>query len=134
MKTNQFNLTVKRHSMDELMKKIEHDRVYKFRLTDRLGESGIVAVVILERKVPTIWTVDTFVMSCRVIQRGLEYAIMQWICDMAEGLGISYIAAARTPTERNAMTKDFLEHCGFVFGQLKTSTMRIPKTYIQGLS
>ena len=83
-KTNQFNLTTIRRDEAEVASLIgsaDH-RVYAAEVSDRFGSYGLVAVAIVAADAEA-WEVDTFLMSCRVLRRGVEDAIMQCIADDA---------------------------------------------------
>ncbi len=83
-KTNQFNLTTIRRDEAEVSSLVASDdhRVYAAEVSDRFGGYGLVAVAIVAAG-DDAWDVDTFLMSCRVLRRGVENAIIQCIADDA---------------------------------------------------
>jgi len=112
-KTNQFNLTTRRYSEDDIKGFINSgsDVIY-IRLRDRFGDSGIVGVCILKYKNKTA-IFDTFLLSCRVLGRGVEDAFLVQALKLSkirgckEGIGM-YIA-----TRKNTQVKNFYGSQGF---------------------
>jgi FkbH-like protein len=77
-RTNQFNTTTRRRSRSdvrELMLSADHT-VLVASMRDRFGALGVVAVVIVDRSVPGVAEIDSFVMSCRAMGFGLEYLVL----------------------------------------------------------
>jgi FkbH-like protein len=110
-KTNQFNLTTRRHGYEELAKLLTAGaRVGVFSYTDKFGPQGIIGLAILtiEEKEAKI---DSWAMSCRVLNRGVEEAMFGWICENASGKTISgeYI-----PSAKNKLVSTLLDRLGFL--------------------
>lgn len=113
-RTNQFNLTTRRHTLPALQRMMaspDH-RVCWLRLQDRFGELGLVAVGILSRCGPD-WEIDSFMMSCRVMSRGVETAFLGHLVDLARSQGARRIIGRYIPTARNHMVADFFTRHGF---------------------
>jgi FkbH-like protein len=113
-KSNQFNLTTRRYSEVEV-EAIERDPrrlAWQVRLVDRFGDHGMVCAVIVDRS-EDAWSIDTWVMSCRVLQRGVEHAVMQELAERAAACGARALAGTFRPTARNALVKDFYPRLGF---------------------
>ncbi|MGU3666180.1 HAD-IIIC family phosphatase [Methylobacterium sp. A49B] len=113
-KTNQFNLTTKRYGEDEiraLMADPEAVGLY-FRLTDRFGDNGLIAVVIGLRRGAEL-VLDTWLMSCRVLKRRVEEATLEVIAAEAERLGAAALVGAYRPTPKNGMVRGHYEQLGF---------------------
>ena len=113
-KTNQFNLTTKRYTEADIQGFIEsadHDVIFA-RLKDKFGDNGIIAVVILlyDRHDCVI---DTFLMSCRVIGRGIENVILQACIKRARDRGCSMMKASFVPTQKNSQVRDFYARNSF---------------------
>jgi len=112
-KTNQFNLTTKRYSENDITNFMNSDDfcVYSFHVSDKFGDSGLVGVCIIKKTEDTA-VVDTFLLSCRVIGRGVEFAtfesIIRDILKYASKIQAEYIA-----TSKNALVKNFFEELGF---------------------
>jgi len=114
-KTNQFNLTTRRYSDEQIRAYIESDQaiVAHFSLADRFGNSGVVGLAVLRRTDKEAATLDTFLMSCRVIGRGAESAFLETLLLEAHGHGVKVITAEFIPTAKNALVTEFLPSQGF---------------------
>jgi FkbH-like protein len=115
-KTNQFNLTTRRYNEHQV--KIFEDRnnssyCEAFRLTDNFGDNGIIGIMICKEFEVGRWIIDTFLMSCRVLNRQVEHAIMSRMIDCALKLEIQSIDGEYIPTGRNEMVKNLYEQLGF---------------------
>jgi FkbH-like protein len=113
-KTNQFNVTTRRYTEGDVRRLAETPRtdVFAVRVRDRLGDSGVVGVVIAryedERAV-----IDSFLLSCRVIGRGVEGALLAHLGDRARAAGCRVLAGEFIPTSKNAPARDFFSRHGF---------------------
>lgn len=105
-KTNQFNLTTRRYSEADIEALMSSSLVYDFRVVDKYGDMGVVGVCIVKEGV-----IDTFLMSCRALGRGLESMILKTVCDDNFGVEIygEYIM-----TEKNSIVESFFEENGFL--------------------
>ncbi len=125
-KTNQFNTNKRPLSVDEVRTIVEsatHD-VFHARVTDRFGDYGITAVAFIE-KLGNRWHIDTLLMSCRVLGRGIEQSFMRAIATAAEKEGVHTITITFTPTEKNAPARTFIEST-FTDEKLITSETELP--------
>ncbi len=114
-KTNQFNLTTRRYTEVEIGKMKEAKEkfsIYSLQVSDRLGDEGIVGVAII-RKEPRTWTLDSFLLSCRVIGRKVETAFLAKIVADAKEQGVSALVGEYIPTQKNAPVKGFFADHGF---------------------
>jgi FkbH-like protein len=114
-KTNQFNLTTRRYTDVEIGKMkgaVEEFKIYSMQMSDRLGDEGIVGVAIV-RKEPEMWTLDTFLLSCRVIGRKVETAFLAKIVADAKKQGVSMLVGEYIPTKKNVPVKSFYADHGF---------------------
>lgn len=114
-KTNQFNLRTKRYS-EAVVAQIREDTqnwvpLY-LRLSDKFGNYGIMSSVIVKR-VNNVAFIDTWVMSCRVLKRGLELAALNSVCSVAEGWGCEWIVGEYIPTKKNKMVSTLFSELGF---------------------
>jgi FkbH-like protein len=113
-KTNQFNLTTRRYTDADIRafaSSNAHD-VYTVRLRDRLGDSGIVGVAILHHD-DRQSRIDTFLMSCRALGRGVEDALLGACLRSSLRRGSAEIVGQFLPTDRNARVSEFLPAHGF---------------------
>lgn len=111
-KTNQFNMTTIRRTAAEVAALAESDShiVRAIRVSDRFGDYGLVGVAIVERT-PSHAAIDTFLMSCRVLGRGVESAFLAALVDEL-GAGVSVRGEYR-PTRKNAAVAEFYVDHGF---------------------
>ena len=118
-KSNQFNLTTKRCSQAEI-EKFAADPSYITRygrLEDKFGDNGVVAVSFgheSEEDGEKVFLMDLWLMSCRVLKRGMEFAMMDEIVAACKARGIAKIKGFYYPTAKNKMVKDFYSMQGFV--------------------
>jgi FkbH-like protein len=114
-KTNQFNLTTQRFSPAEIdvLAGNPDNYAYCFSVNDRFGASGIVAVLLARRDGANL-DIEIFLMSCRVFNRGLEFAIAEHLAVWAQGHGVGRIQGYYEPTEKNALVADLYLRLGFV--------------------
>ena len=113
-KTNQFNLTTRRYSDQEieLWAAREDARVFCLSVRDRFGDSGLVGVAIVSRTGGEA-EVDTLLLSCRVIGRTVETAMLAHIVAWARDAGVRWLQGSFIPTKKNAPASDFYARHGF---------------------
>ena len=114
LKTNQFNLTTKRYQEEEIKEFVDDQTIIVgcAEVEDKFGESGITNVFIIKKNSKE-WVIDTFLLSCRIMGRGIEEAILGKILEIAKDKGIERIKANFILTEKNQPTKNFLKNYGF---------------------
>ncbi len=115
MKTNQFNLTTKRYSEEEIKSMMNDSkiRIVCARVEDKFGDNGITGAFITKIKNKKELYIDTFLLSCRVIGREVEQTIMSFIVNEAKKEGLEKIIAEFIPTKKNSPASDFLSKSGF---------------------
>ncbi|MFW9807405.1 MAG: HAD-IIIC family phosphatase, partial [Candidatus Thorarchaeota archaeon] len=113
-KTNQFNLTTRRHTAVDIQSFRESDDaiVYSMAVTDKFGDEGVVGVAIIKIK-DTDWWIDTLLMSCRVIGRSVETALLAKIVSDARTAKATKIIGEYIPTKKNAPAANIYEKHGF---------------------
>lgn len=117
-KTNQFNLTGRRHSEAALAAWGEPDsghHVAYLRLRDRFGDQGLVAAAILRRDDHRAH-IDTFLMSCRVMNRHVELALLSHLATVARAWGCEQLTGEYIASPRNQMVSGFYASAGFTVG------------------
>jgi len=114
LKTNQFNLTTKRYQEEDILKFSSDNNMIVgcAQIEDKFGNSGITNVFIIEKNGKE-WKIDTFLLSCRVIGRGIEDAIISYILKEAKNQGVEKIRADFIPTKKNSPAEAFLPNYGF---------------------
>jgi FkbH-like protein len=114
-KTNQFNLTAKRTTNSELQSESASDQYISrcFRLTDTFGDNGIISVLNAKKLGVNTLTIETWVISCRVFNRGVEHAIFNHLVMIAKDIGIEIIRGQIMPTEKNQSFIGLYSNIGF---------------------
>jgi FkbH-like protein len=112
-KSNQFNLTTRRYTQSELAATMDDPcaDVFSVDVEDRFGSAGLTGVVVV-RYLPEIAEIEAFLMSCRVIGRGVEWAIWPAIIAECRRHGVATIRAAYLPSAKNAMVADYYQQLG----------------------
>lgn len=111
-KTNQFNVTTKRYSEEEIHKLTESGDVITVHMADRYGDQGLVAVLILKYE-GDVAEIDTFLMSCRVMGRKAEDEIMARIRGYLETKGVRMVKASYIKTPKNRPVLELFDKFGF---------------------
>jgi FkbH-like protein len=113
-RTNQFTLALKQRTVEEVRALAAASPVLALRASDRFGGYGLVGVAILREGEQTqVWEIDTLLMSCRVLGRGVEDAFIYGIGRVAVQHGARMLAAPYVEGPRNRQILDFLARSGF---------------------
>lgn len=113
-KSNQFNLTTRRYSqaeIEDLAASKDHITLYG-RLADRFGDNGVVSAVV-GHVIGCSCHIELWVMSCRVLKRGMESAMMDALMRRCMERGIKEVRGYYLPTAKNGMVRDFYASQGF---------------------
>lgn len=113
-KTNQFNLTTRRFTEQDIDAKLDDGDwlVYTLRAEDRFGDHGLVGVALVERSGEAC-RIDTLLLSCRVIGRDIERAFLHVISDAAARAGATRLFGEFIATPKNAPAADLYDRLGF---------------------
>jgi FkbH-like protein len=114
-KTNQFNLTTRRYSERDIQAFAgrEDNAVFTLSVKDKLGELGLVGILILVREGP-IGRIDSFLLSCRALGRGLESALLGHCLETVQSeWNLDWWHAEYIPTRKNQQVADFWSTSGF---------------------
>jgi FkbH-like protein len=113
-KTNQFNLTTRRHSAAQLHAMITSPRAISLalRLRDKFGDQGIVAVLLAVPVDSATLIVDSFLVSCRALGRRVEDALWSVLLDRAKAQGIRRLQARFVPTAKNGIVESLYDRLG----------------------
>lgn len=114
-KSNQYNLTTRRYTEAEVSE-AEADRrcfTLQVRLSDIFGDNGMISVVICRQKGSATWEIDTWLMSCRVLGRRVQEAVLQEVLRHAALNGIERLVGIYRPTERNKIVEEHYSQLGF---------------------
>ncbi|GHU53148.1 hypothetical protein FACS1894132_04520 [Clostridia bacterium] len=135
-KSNQFNLTTSRHTQQEIESFASNENYITLygKLSDKFGDNGVVSVIIGEIISNTLH-LRLWLMSCRVLKRDMEFAMLNELVKIAKDKGINKIIGYYFPTPKNAMVKDFYEKMGFSLleeiGSEKTYSLNIENDFIK---
>jgi FkbH-like protein len=114
-KTNQFNLTTRRYTEDDVLAIMRDERSFglQLRLLDRFGDNGIIAILIGRMVNAADLLIDTWLMSCRVLGRQVEPTSLNLIAAQAQLLGAKRLIGEYVPTKKNGMVRDHYGKLGF---------------------
>ena len=113
-KSNQFNLTTRRYTRGEL-EQLAADAGYLTlygKLSDRFGDNGVVSVI-LGRQEEDSLHIELWLMSCRVLKRGMEQAMLDTLAEQAGRRGVKRLVGYYYPTPKNGMVREFYREMGF---------------------
>lgn len=115
-KTNQFNLTTRRYTDAEIGAILTDPNKIglQIRLRDDFGDHGVIAILIGELRPNAEVTVETWLMSCRVLGRGVEQACFQVLAEEAVAAGAKTMVGRYIPTAKNGLVKDHFSKLDFV--------------------
>jgi FkbH-like protein len=113
-KSNQYNLTTRRYTEAEVadMETRPDKLMLQARLEDRFGDNGIISIVIVDTK-GREWDIDTWLMSCRVLGRRVENAVLKTIAGYARSHGAIALTGSYIPSAKNQMVKDHYQKLSF---------------------
>lgn len=114
-RSNQFNLRTIRYTEAEI-EQIAKDEKYltlSFSLKDKFGDYGLISVVIMEKQDEKTLFLDTWLMSCRVLKRGMEEFIINQVIETAKANGFSKVVGEYIQTPKNAMVQKIYAKLGF---------------------
>lgn len=136
-RSNQFNLRTVRYTEAEVEAISRDDSriCLYFTLKDKFGDHGLISVVILDKQADGILFISQWLMSCRVLKRGMEEFIVNKIMQTAGANGFRKVIGEYIPTPKNAMVQDLYEKMGFApVGENRfeadVSGFRFHKTFI----
>jgi FkbH-like protein len=116
LKTNQFNLTTRRYQ-EEDVQMFAHDQTRLIgcaQTQDKFGDNGITGVYIVNKNLADKeWFIDTFLLSCRVMGRGIENVMLGYILSKAKEEGVVKVKAEFIPTKKNKPCEHLLPNFGF---------------------
>ena len=113
-KSNQFNVTTRRYTDAEIEAVSKDDRYITLygKLSDKFGDNGVVSVVI-GQKDNDVLNIDLWIMSCRVLKREMEFAMLDRVVEEAKKAGMKKIIGCYYPTAKNSMVKELFGSFGF---------------------
>lgn len=114
-RSNQFNLRTIRYTEADIEINATSKDIFSFTFTlaDKFGDNGLICVIILKKEDKATLFIDTWLMSCRVLKRGMENFALNTIANYAKGKGYTYLKGQYLPTAKNEMVKNHYFHLGF---------------------
>ncbi len=113
-KSNQFNLTTRRHGSADIQRMMASpDWVLRVvKLVDRFGDNGLISVLAAQRQGDAL-VIDTWLMSCRVLKRGVEQFLLNHLAEAARARGLRRLIGEYIPTSKNVLVKNHFRDLGF---------------------
>jgi FkbH-like protein len=114
-RSNQFNLRTIRYTeaqVSSLATSPSH-KGFAIRLMDQFGDYGIIGIIVLEKIDAESLFIENWIMSCRVLKRGVEDLVLNLIMDAAHSLQCKAVVGEYLPTKKNVMVKDHYHNLGF---------------------
>jgi FkbH-like protein len=120
-KTNQFNLTTRRYTEEDVVEIMQSNKAFglQLRLVDRFGDNGIIAICIGKLQEDDDLLIDTWLMSCRVLGRQVEPTTLNLIAAQAQKLGAKRLLGDYIPTKKNGMVRDHYVKLGFEMAEMR---------------
>jgi FkbH-like protein len=114
-RSNQFNLRTARYTEADIARMRRSDQfiTLSFQLNDKFGDHGLIGLVILSKIAGEVAFIDTWIMSCRVLKRGMEEFIVNQMVKHARAHGVSRLVGEYLPTAKNKMVKELYSQMGF---------------------
>ena len=132
-RTNQFNFTTIRRTRKEIEDLLAQEDVtcLVVRVTDRFGDYGLVGVLIYE-SLPDRYKVDTFLLSCRVLGRGVEHALISQLGRRAVANGKTFVEFTYRLTEKNLPALEFITSIGEPYRNKASTSWTLPAEVLAG--
>ncbi len=113
-RTNQFNLTTRRYTQSDIQNFTQDNNhlIYSLELIDKFGNNGVVGVIIIKKN-PKDWIIDTFLLSCRIIGRKVETAFLSFIYQKAKSENVHTLKGEYIPTKKNILVKELYKEHNF---------------------
>tara|TARA_B110000459_G_C16597229_1_gene489248 strand:+ start:279 stop:2000 length:1722 start_codon:yes stop_codon:yes gene_type:complete len=114
-RSNQFNLRTIRYTEKDINKMIisEDYFTFTFNLKDKFGDHGLICVIILNKQSNCTLFIDTWFMSCRVLKRGMERFVLNYLVNYANNNNFKFIEGEYIETPKNILVKDHYSDLGF---------------------
>lgn len=113
-RSNQFNLTTRRYTIAEILAMVQDDSTLTrtVSLVDRFGDNGLISVLVAKTNGDSL-EIDTWLMSCRVLKRGVEHVLLNHLCRLARDRGLKTIRGEFIPTAKNTLVRNHFAELGF---------------------
>lgn len=113
-RSNQFNLRTIRHTEEDLKRFVQSENSFHFAfsLKDKYGDHGLISALILHKQNDSLF-IDTWIMSCRVLRRGVENLVLNTVVNIARKEGYLSIMGEYLPTPKNELVREHFLKLGF---------------------
>jgi len=114
-RSNQFNLRTVRYTESEMESIIADPAQYTYAVTlaDKFGDYGLISLLIIKKQDEHTAFIDTWIMSCRVLKRGVEYFVLNEVVADLKAKGVTELIGEYLPTPKNGLVKDHYSALGF---------------------
>ena len=115
-KTNQFNLMTKRYTEAEIMNFVNDENydIFGVEVQDKYGDYGLTALCIVKKdNKNNSLLIDSFLLSCRIIGRNIEFALIDYLINLYKKCSYENINACYKATKKNDQVKHFFDNCSF---------------------
>lgn len=114
-RSNQFNLRTVRYTEDDVVRLANSDSYhpFTFSLEDKYGDNGLICVVVLRADSSRCAFIETWLMSCRVLKRGMEHFVLNEIVKFTKEHGFRFLQGEYIPTPKNGMVANHYKELGF---------------------
>ena len=136
-RSNQFNLRTIRYTETDLEAIVQSEKfiTMSFRLEDKFGDNGLISLIILRKEDHNTLFIETWLMSCRVLKRGMEQFVLNTIVALGIQKGFKYLTGEYIPTAKNDMVKNHYADLGFIqaetYWSLDMTDYKETKTFIK---
>ncbi len=115
-RSNQFNLRTIRYNENDLVKMANDESIFTacFELSDIFGSHGLISVIIAKRIKENTFLIDTWIMSCRVLKRGMEEFCLNYLMSEVKKKNIEFLVGEYIPTQKNKIVIDHYKNLGFI--------------------
>lgn len=115
MKTNQFNTTTRRYTEEEIKRMVNdpHYLIKTFSVSDKFGDNGLTGLYIIKKNNQKNWTIDTFLMSCRIMGRNIEKVMLSDVVEEAKKENVEELIGEYISTKKNDVSKNLYSNYGF---------------------
>ena len=114
-KTNQFNMTTRRYSEEQISKMSDDSNYYVIALClrDKFGDNGLTGLAIIDRSDVQKWRIDTFLLSCRILGRAAEDVLLAYVVSLAKKEGVDELHGEFIESKKNIPAREFYKKSGF---------------------
>ena len=114
-RSNQFNLRPVRYTEADIetLSQSADFTTFSFTLEDKFGDNGLICMIVLQKENDSTLFIATWLMSCRVLKRGMENFTLNTIVNTAKEKGCTYIKGEYILTAKNEMVKELYQKLGF---------------------